>query len=110
MIGYNPNNLVQVRAKAAETRAIVLAVVGFYQSQYAMLKIAPGGARWRELRFSFPRYAKESIHGVTVDDLWDYLYYLVNAGCIKEYQTIFRPRYEIDYTALHAFQKKWNLT
>lgn len=47
----NPNNIVQMRAKAAEIRAIVIACVGFYQTQYEVAKIAPGGARWRELGF-----------------------------------------------------------
>ena len=105
------DNPVQRRAKAAAVRSIVLAVVGFYQRQYDIAKIAPTGARWRELRFSFPRHIEEnSYYRITVDDCWDYLYHLVRVGVVKEYQTLFRPRYVIDYAALRAYEKKWNLS
>lgn len=95
-------------ARKAEIRAIVLAVVEFYQQQYRRAQIEPEGARWRELRFSFPRYAAESLSHIEADDLWDELAYLVKCGCIKEYRTIFYPRYVIDYPTLRAFESKWN--
>lgn len=95
-------------ARKAEIRAIVLGVVEFYQEQYRKAKIEPGGARWRELRFSFPRHAAEAYSDIEADDLWDELAYLVKCGCIKEYRTIFYPRYVIDYPTLRAFESKWN--
>lgn len=94
-------------ARAQEIRSITLAAVGFYQTEYLKAHIEPPGARWRELRFSFPRYASQSAFGVTADDLWEDLYVLIDKGVIKEYQTINYPRYVIDYPALRAYEKKW---
>lgn len=107
---YDENNPVQRRAKAAEIRSIVVSVVGFYQHQNEVAKIAPGGARWRELRFSFRRAAEMAYFPITADELWDYLFFLIKQGIVKEYATIFRPRYVLDYTALRAYERKWNLT
>ena len=107
---FDENNPVQRRAKAAEIRSIVVSMVGFYQHQYELAKIAPGGARWRELRFSFKQASAQAYFPITVDELWDYLFFLIKQGIVKEYQTIFQPRYELDYAALRAYERKWNLT
>lgn len=102
-----PRSARDLQAKAAEIRIIVLNVLQFYQDQYAAAKITPPGARWRELRFSFPRHIEDAFWDITVDELWDKLYHFIKVGVVKEYNTIFMPRYVLDRQALNDYDKKW---
>lgn len=102
-----PRTATERQAKAAEIRIIVLNVLQFYQDQYAAVKIVPPGARWRELHFSFQRHAKDAYWKITADELWDMLYHFIRAGVVKEYHTVFKPRYVIDREALNAYDKRW---
>lgn len=81
--------------KAEEELTIVRAVIGFYQEQRKKVGIHPARATWRELRFSFPRYAAESLQKVTADDLWKKLSQMIRCGEVKMYDTIGPPTYEL---------------
>lgn len=105
---FNPRNPLEAQAKAAEIKSIVISVISFYQSEYKKARIVPEGARWRELRFSFRQYAATADWSITTEELWTLLQHMVNARVIREVNTIFMPRYIIDYEALRRYETRFN--
>lgn len=57
-------------------------------------KIVPARAPWRELK------------DVLTAEEWDKLERMVKLGIVKEYRGLHYPSYEIDYTALRAFERE----
>lgn len=57
-------------------------------------KIVPARAPWRELR------------EVLTPEEWTKLEQMVKIGLVKEYRGIHYPSYEVDYTALRAFERE----
>lgn len=57
-------------------------------------KIVPARAPWRELR------------DVLTAEEWEKLHRMVKLGIVKEYRGLHYPSYEIDYTALRAFERE----
>lgn len=82
--------------RAEEKMEIVRAVIGFYQDQRAKVGIHPARATWRELRFSFPRYAAQSLQKITTDELWQMLDMMVRSGEVRKYDAISAPTYELN--------------
>ena len=81
--------------RAAEAQAIILAVIRFYCDSKRKANIVPARATWRELKFSFPRWAAESAQHITEKELRDQLKWAVKCGDVKEYDSICYKTYEV---------------
>lgn len=85
----------KAEARATEKISIIVAVIRFYCSEKRKAGIEPARASWRELKFSFPRYAAQSLCKITEEELWAHLELMVACGYVRRYNSIRYYTYEV---------------